>query len=503
MAGAVRDGVIANLIKEELAPAPLLKATNDADPVFADIEASSFGVMPDTETGKGYLHIKSYKDGLAGAAWWQQSGGPAENSSAAETNITGTVGFQAGSGYPGRRFMRHSTNFRRQLRLVQYKGNITLPEEYFRADQLSATIAPLVLMEVEDVKERMVFDRASSFYTGNGASVDNVLGTVLTLSSGGVQATDTTATVTLASGEHVRRLYKGQHVELWNSAGTVRRHSDAAALSGSSTDLCIVDSYDPHGNTLKLALLSGTWETTVAATDVIIALNDPTNSGVDVTDPSRRPVSPYGFRDWMKSSGNIFEEQNTTGISLSTRQMMQSIVVDFGGNVITDQDFHRYFARHDNAVGAKVKLDTIITSHKAVNGYLDFTDDQSSVERNGVFRKPRIGYDRLEYIFSGTPVEFKISRWIDDDMMVAMKLKDQNVKRMVRPPLVGSNGASSAQERDGVEFVLAMTEGGIFRRANESDGSVSDFLEAPYTRLEQIAPDWPQGLLFTGLGGQI
>jgi len=495
----VRTGVISNLIEEELAPAPLLKATNDADPVFASIEASSFGVMPDTETGRGYLHIKTYKDGIGGASWWQQSGGPDETS---EPDISGTVGMQAGSGFPGRRFMRYSTNFRRQLRLVQAKGNITLPEEYFRADQLSATIAPLVMNEIEDVKERMVFDRATTFYSKNVGSVDNVLATVGAVTALG-SPTDTNVTFTLGSGEHVRRMYKGQMVELWDAAGAVRRHSDGVALSGSSTNLAIVDSYDPHGNTLKIALLSGTFDTQVAATDLIIALNDPTNSGVDITSSSNRPASPYGFQDVMKASGALWTEQSTTGVDLSKHQMLQSIVKDFGGNVITDQDFHQLFARHDNAVGAKVRLDTIITGHKVINGYLDFSDDQATIERNGVFRKPRIGFDKLEYVFSGTPVEIKLSRWIDDGQLVAMKLKDQNWRRMVRPRTAGSNGVGSATERDGVEFVLSMSGSSIFRRANEPDGSVSDFLEAPWVRFEQRSPSWPQGILCTNLGGSI
>lgn len=474
-------GDIASVIQEAVAPGIEDWLVHKADPVAMDLYTTSRGVK-ESSFGPGYVHQRVYQDGLSGVAWAQDALG------ADEANVLATtVGYSAGSPYPGLDEWRDASTFRRTTALVRITGNVILPLDVLRGNALDTAVGDVVASRIRSESKRISHMRTNWLY----ADTDNSIGTVasVTPGTGGTGVSVCTITLTRA---RARQLPGGMHLEVWTSDLSARRHSAATALS-SSKAFCVVVQYDARSETLQLSLLNGAlWASQVAAGDKIFLQQKSSDAGTTMA-VTNRVVAPYGLYDQIKSTGTLWGENGQSGISLDDRPNFASLVVDNGAVYLSEDKLHSVFGQFDDRLGDLTEVDSAVTTNGVMVGLLNNQSGSETRERNGFVRKTKMGWTVFSFTYGGREVDIKISRCLPKGHFTAYKAGEGNFEQFVPPGLAREREDGSVIPD--VKFVgpeLGMPD--IFMPVLTSSGAPTDYKQAPFNMFLQTAFAKPMGI---------
>lgn len=460
------------------------------DPVWMDVIKTSLKVQKDPRgMGRDWLVTKVFGLGFGGAYRYMTATGGNELS----TNLTHVAQLDTPRTYPDHTEHTHSNYLTLSAQLIKGMGNLFVDTTVLRANELNATIGDVVAFNIRGAASRISRADTAAFYSTNETNALNVLGVL------GTSVTESADTLTfnLSSGR-IRNFFPGQHIEIWDTGGDIRRHADDDTLSA-GTEMLIVDSVDPVGGTIiaRLSLSTSTFDTTPVTGDLVIAMRDPSlniatvGNEIDATSP----LSPYGINDAIKGSGTLFNENGQTGISLTTYPQFKSVTGTLT-SYLTDEDFNKYFGGFEDAYGGLADIDTIITTNGVLNGYMVGTDGQGFLERNNMTRKVRSGWSVFTFTLGGKEIELKVSPNVESGALFALALRNGNWKQYVPPSLPG---AGSDSRFDGaVEFVNKAYGPSIFKPYHVSSAT-SEVAEAPFEDWKQWLPDSPQGIKLSSI----
>lgn len=489
----VMAGAIQNVIEQRIEPG-ITDVRGEEDPIWMDVVKTSAKVMKDPlGMGRDWVHQKVYGLGFGGSGRWQNVMGGDEIA----TSLTHVAGLDTPRTYPQHYEHTHSKFLIRTIRLVKYVGNIFIDSTLLRANELSATVGDVIGWNIRGAAQKLTRNETLAFYAVNDTNVNNVLGVIGTVSSnGGVGDNDVVITFhdgTDPTAGRINNFYPGQMVEIWDTNGTTRRNfEEGSALSTVPQAICVVDAVDTVGEALTLRLLgsSQTFDSQVAATDVIMAMRDPNATDPDISGTTIDAFHPFGLNDWIKTSGTLFNEGGQSGIALATYPQFKSIVGTIS-NYLLDEHINAYTAGYEQSYGRRSPIDTFITEAGVLTGHMLATDGQSVLERNGVERKVRMGWSVFEITLGGRSVEVKTSPSVEKGVLFGIALRNGNLKRLVPPRLKGA-GSDSRFPGD-VEFPMKAYGPSIFKPYHVNSATSED-AEAPLEYWTQYVPDQPLGL---------
>lgn len=447
---------LSQLLREELAPSvpELLTATDGA---FTKIRNTSMGVRRDEGIGRSYQVKHTFFTSLAGAFRWGSPVGSTAKTGPTSHYVDGTPTTFPTISETARPGTTQST-----LTLVQGSGNLALPIQVFQADQLSASLTSYVAKTVQATARLVAEVQAGSFYATDS------YGSICAIASSTVNGGGTSVDFTVSAGR-VNRLYPGMFVDVYDSTGMTQRNSAA---------LCTLDIVNPLGGTARIVTVDGTTDLSdVVNTDIVV----PKGS------LSQGPSSPY---DWIVDSGSVF------GVALSGYPQLSSLLASSVGSV-TEAILNAKIGQFDDAYGGWVDLDTIITTGGVTREYLTQAEDLGVFQRMGRALDIQGGWASVGYTYNGRKFDWLISRYIAAGHLLVTKLGNQNIKRYVPPRIPGSG--RRAEFGGEIEFFSNLAGGnGVFMPAVNGDGAVTEFLQAPFWTLCELAPDFAQSIKLTG-----
>lgn len=489
----VMAGAIQNVIEQRIEPG-FTDIRVDEDPIWMDVIKSSTKVMRNPYAlGRDWVYQRAIGLGYGGSGRWQNVMGGDEVSS----NLTHVASLDTPRTYPTIHEHTHSKFLIHTVRLVKYVGNIFIDSTLMRANELSAVAGDVLAWNIKGAGQKLVRNETLALYAINDTSVNNVLGVIGSVVSGGTAATHNFVEVTLSSGR-VNNFYPGQLVEIWTTAGTARRNLAAGtALSTVPAAIAVVDTLDTVSEQLMIRLMGSSQllAGTVIATDVIIAMRDPAATDTTVAAASTDLFTPYGLNDFIKNSGTLYNEGGQTGIAISSYPEYKSILATIS-NYLLDEHINQYSAAYEQAYGRRAPIDTFLTEVGVLTGHLLATDGQSVLERNGVERKVRMGWSVFEVTIGGRSIEVKTSPSIEKGTLYGLQLKNGGLKRLAPPPLKGA-GSDSRLPQD-VEFPMKAYGPSIFK-PHHVNSATSELGEAPFEFWTQFFHDQSIGLKLSSI----
>lgn len=465
-------GSIANVLKEELAPG-IRESLVDIDDVFKNIVSTSMGVERDG-LGRTWQFIHTFETGLSGGYKIRSAAGPNVVSGLDNLTMFGTP-----QGYPSQAEVTSAAYLQKTITLKEGAGSLAIPHQYLRADQLTAAIGSAVRAELRGTAKKIAHTHAIHFFlddTTNMAIAD----------VGDVSATVTnnsTSAITVDFGgtdaqAPIRRFYPGMLVDFHDPLTPfAKRNSDS---------LWVTDQLDPLADTVIFKAVDGVSTVTLEDDDVVVFKDS-------------RTQAFSGLNSWIKNTGSVF------GITLATFPHFKSLIVDLSSAVLTEPVLNKNWARFYDAYGTSKSIDTIITTPGVTIGYLDNLSTTKSANEVGRYQRQgeplevSAGWGGFNYVYNGHAVRWLISSYAARGSLYGIKLGQGNIKRFVPP---GIPGTTSEDGFDGsVEFIGPLGGStGAFLHSRLPSGAVGDNVEAPFTVVQEFAPDYVQSIKMTSVG---
>lgn len=499
---SVVENVLNSVIREKIGDA-VFDSLPKTDPVWPEIAASSLGVnRGGAGLGRDFLIKKVFKTGVGGWGHWSAVINPSGDLLDTE------AGTPVGARVPGtpRTYPSYSEGTIGEYltvdsQLVKRFGNIFIDENTLLADSMDASIHNLVGDRITDAGMDFGLAMTLAFYAedglGSGSNIDNHFATVGAThtdpddSGNAAVVGDSAVTLNISRGE-INNFRPGQRLELFDTAGTVRRHAASNTLRNDGTAWLRVDSVDPFGETVVLRLHGGgTFDTEIVTGDILIQERDPTATATDIRNTSAAGKSrqPYGLFSFIKNSGTLFGENGDTGISLATAPQFSSLVDTSLSGVLTETDLNQFMGRFWHRLAGLVELDTFITTMGVLNGFFTGIDGAARWERNNTTPQARLGWSDWNYTLNGRSMRVMISRGLTAGNLIGLQLKNKNLEMFI-PPESADSTQTDGRVSNLVRFI---NPGNIFKVAMVSSLS-SDQREAPFNSHLQLFPRQPQSL---------
>ena len=502
---ATMVATIADTLKEELNPT-VIDMLPASDPVYDKIITTSQGVVR-KGIGRAYSIKQVFSLGLAGGFKWVNPLGGTVNqggndATAENTTHAHVLGDQIG--FPGVGESAWAGTMTATFTMSEGFGNFFLPKKVLEADELDASIASIIQLQIKNTARLVGQQNAIAFYKPTNGSIGVVDETNTSITGLG------SARVTLAiDGGRLRYFRPGMFVDVYDSTLATHRNASydlmvdyvdyLATNSGGADDGAQLKLVVPSGSDIPA---SGTYA--IADNDVIFP-KDPTISGGSVT---RR--MPFGLDDWIKSSGTLFE--SGSGLDTAVYPEFKSIVTALSAS-LTEDRLTFYLGRYIDAYEADgLMLDTIITTRGVTQEYLDkpkwslgagntLGAGNFTMERQGKAVDLKGGWVAVGYVYDGRPFQWLISPYCQAETLYAIKLGDNNMKRYVPPSLPGA-GSQSQFSGDVKFFAPAAGMSGIFMPVTASGGAVSPMVQAPFSLMYQIIPTECRSIKLTSVTEQ-
>ena len=411
------------------------------------------------------------------------------------------------------------------IQLVEANGTMSLPYQILRADRLPAMIGKKAAQLMKSVARNIAQVEANAFFSPRSGSLVQDLGDVSANFTEGTGATTilTLNTSLLTSTQFDSRLARfvpGMQVDFFDTdaAGdpTTKRNTlpwVCTSVDYIHTRKVIFESID---NTETLNP-----DTSLLNNDGIFPAGFSGTTGASTTPVSATNL-PFGYRDWIREGDDsaaataaanlLFDAPHTadgavTALSLKTYPWFKSLVNDEGNEFLGQALLNKRFGAYWDAYMGLYKCTHAFMSAGVLNGYIAGIDSLTQYDRGtGAVLKLKEGFVGLDYTYMGRPMEFLVDPSVPTGEFVAMDLADQNITRYTAPPLPGAGGDSTV---GGVEFMAPALNGsqGIWHWASKTDATnvvrKTDFMEAPFSRIFNIAPTRIPGIRLTGLGESI
>lgn len=473
----------------------------ELDPIYPMIERSSMNVVRNRGIGRGWQVLKTWVTGVAGGAKFGSAQGGNVVSGPNQFNVYDTPQtFQSVDETSAPAFVQSSVT------LIEHRGNFYLPHQMLRADRLSASIGSVVAQNLKGVGDLLAQQEASLFYsssstTGELADIGDSSATVANKTS---PAADTSAMVFTLDGANstsgrVHRFRPGMMVDLYNSAGTVKRNTGFTL---------VVDNVDPLLSQVTIRRIDGgTFQTsTTLGGGVTYAGAGGDNDILVIKDSVNQ--TPKGIESWIADGSTV---TSFFGIDVRNFGQYKSYVPSSIGAALTENILNKHFAKYFESFPGK-KIDTALTTMGVLIGFIDNIDSGNQAgssaasgryryDRNGMALDVEAGWEAFKYRFASRPVEIFTSTYCAFGTLYAGKMRDGGITRYVPPPI--PNAKVDSRFGTEVEFVAPIggTGGmqGIFKHAHSTAGATTDFVEAPFVRQWNVMPSNPNWLKMVGI----
>ena len=459
------------------------------DPFWKMFHDTYIGVSRD-QIGKNWKAIHTFSESLHGAFKWVDVAGSAVDS----TILTHSHIPSAVREYPGIEDTTMPGYFTMTITLAEGLGNLFVPQQYLRADQLDPAIGDTVGDLIRGCAQLTALQDIAAFYHTQTASTTLAETGVILGRVGDASPTNDATSITLGIKGAVNQFYNGQHVEIRSDTTPwATRHSTCQVVVDSVK--YVPESTDEGYGEVTFKTKDGVTTFSGVVTDDMIIQQDSIGHG------------PHGPDHWLSIANT-----DCYGIDLTARKQFHSIVKASVGD-LDETSLNQYFARAWKAYGTLNFPDAVLTSMGVTTALLDtsyglanrFNRDLG--ERNVL----KMGFDEPgpgAYMFNGIPIKWFVSPYMpsDSDMsgtqnggrLWAMKTRDNNIRRYLAPPLPGSK--RHAQFGSEVEFVLGgRGPEGIFKAYHSTTGRSTEWREAPFNRHVEYAPAYLPGINLSGI----
>jgi len=468
---------IEDILREELSPASD-EALFEADPLFEEILKTSVGVVRD-DVGRDWSKKQTFVTSLAGAIKAEAAtgmegdtltfGGSDTEPSTIYSPVAGwpSVGQTPSPGYA-----------QKTISLKRWRGNLFLPLDLFRADQLNASIISAVGTTLKQTCRNVAMQRANNFTASDGVKLLGLVGASPKNDAGdAVDDEDRECVVTLEATTQIRRFAPGMMVEIRNDAdGTLRNDGTYPNV--------IITKVDPIGGTIRVTHVSssGTWATAPAADDYIVLANSFTAAATG--------HGPTGLLQWITNSGTPY------GISLTNFPQFKSKITAISAT-LTDQLLKAHLGAFQDTHNRDQWPETLIVTpgvlsdyNQEVVTYRNYESQNQPIRRHGGFDSgARFSFDGWEY-------RFATSNIIPKGYVIACKMRNGNIQRLVPPNLPGS-GSQEEFPQD-VEFIApALGFPRPWMHTTSSD-QLTPYVQAPFEIIEEYVPEVIPGVILTG-----
>ena len=491
----IMESTLSRTIREEILPT-IYELGGPKDPVYSMAKRSWTNVKRNEGIGRNYEVQKVWGIGLAG-------GGSFTSALGSDMLNSDTWNFSAFGNpetWPGFDEVSAPTFLRSKVRLVKHKLNMFIPRDIMQSDQLNASIGQVTPFYIKGLANLALQQELGTFYSTSPTTV--------AIAAIG----DTSVTVTNASGDttailvnlngtgavgRIHRLEKGQLIDLYNSAGTVKRNTNFQVY---------VDNVDYRDQTVRLRRIDGSdlQTSTVLGGGVTYAGAGGDNDIIVLKDSIG--FTPGTMESWFADGTDI-----TTFFDIDVRDhgLFKSIKQSLSSAPLTESWLNRqcgYF--YESFPDAELKR--AITTMGVLLGFIDNIDNVaaqgSSVhsgtdgiypgrfryDRNGKTLDVEAGWDSFNYRFGGRAIDIYTSRYMAKGRFHAGLF---DLTRFVPPPVPGSKMDS----RLGDEFQFLGSTGGsaydsIFVRADHNN-KFTNMLQTPAERKTVIMPGQPNFLM--------
>lgn len=484
----VLESAISQTIREELLPT-IYEIGSKKCPVFAMARRDWSKVVRNEGIGRLDTVKKVWGLGLAGGGTF--------GSSLGGQMISGIQNFSAfgqPESWPGFDEVAAPTFLTSTVSLVKHKLNMFIAREIMQADKYNASIGQVTPFYIRGLANLAVQQECGVFYSTDTtnyslAAIGDTSATVTNV-SGDTSAINVAIGGTGAVGR-VMRLDKGQRVDLYNAAGTVKRNTDFNIF---------VDNVDYNGQVWRLKRLDGgeLQTTTVLGGGVTYAGASGDNDIIVLADS--KGFSPATMEAWVADGTT---QTSFFGIDVRNHGDFKSIREAISAP-LTEALLNRHVGYFYESF-QDVELPRCVTTMGVLLGFIDNIDQlvqgatlanpgRLRYERNGKTLDVKAGWDTFEYRFGGRKIDFYTSRFAAKGRAY---FGEFDLTRHVPPPVPGSKMDS----RVGSELEFLGSTGGtpydsIFVRA-DNNNRFTNLLQTPAERKFVVMPNTPNHLLLT------
>lgn len=481
----IQESTISRTIREEILPT-IYEIGAPMDPVYSMAKRSWSKVQRNQGIGRNYEVHKVWGLGLAGGGTF--------GSALGSDMLTGPNNFSAfgePETWPAFDEVSAPTFLRSKVQLIKHKLNMFVPRDIMQSDKLNASIGQVVPYYLKGLANLALQQELGLFYssapsTAALAAIGDTSATVSNL-SGDTSAITVNLGGTNAVGR-IRRLEKGQLVDLYDSTGATKRNDSFNIF---------VDNVDYEAQTVTLRRLDGG---TLQVDTVLNGGVSYDGSGGDddiITIKDSVGYSPGTLESWIADGSSV-----TTffDIDVTKHGDFKSIKEDISSNPLTESLLNQHVGYFYETF-ANAQLQRAITTMGVLLGFIDNLDQLGTggsanpgrfrYDRNGRTLDVEAGWDKFNYRFGGRSLDIYTSRFMTSGRFIAGKY---DLTRYVPPPMPGSNQDS----RIGGEVEFLGSTGGaaydsIFVRADHNN-RFTNMLQTPAERKMVVMPGQPNFL---------
>jgi hypothetical protein len=409
--------------------------------------------------------------------------------------------------WPGYDEVSAPTFLTSEVQLVKHKLNLFVPRDILQTDRLNSSIGAVMPFYVRGLSKLALQQELGAFYstaptTVALAAIGDTSATVTDVSAdtAAINVDISGASSSLATGR-IHRLEKGQLIDLYNAAGTVKRNTNF---------LVYVDNVDYEAQVVRLRRIDGgeLQTTTVLGGGVTYA-----GAGGDldiIVLKDSIGFTPGTMEAWVADGSSI-----TTffGITVANHGEYKSIKRDLSAAPLTESLLNRYVGYFKESF-RDGDLPRAITTNGVLLGFIDNIDSlvqggtespttdkgaypgRFMYERNGRQVTVEAGWDVFNYRYGGRRIDIHTSTYAEKGRFLAGMF---DIDRFVPPPIPGTR----MDQRIGDEMQFLASSGSsaydsIFTRYDHN-GKFSNLLQAPAERKSVMMPRTPNFLLLHGI----
>ena len=494
----IMESTLSRTIREEILPS-IYELGGPKDPVYSMAKRSWTNVKRDQGIGRNYQVHKVWGLGLAGGG----SFGSALGSNMLNADAWNFSAFGNPETWPGFDEVSAPTFLRSRVTLIKHKLNMFIPHDIMQSDQLNSSIGAVAPFYIKGLAKLALQQELGAFYSTAPTTVAIAgIGTTaatVTNASGDTTAINVNLGGTLAVGR-IHRLHKGQLVDLYNAAGTVKRNTNFQVF---------VDNVDYLAQVVRLRRLDGgdLQTTTVLGGGVTYA-----GAGGDldiIVLKDSLGFTPGTMESWVADGSTIttffdidvrdhgdFKSLRPSAISAPLTESLLNRHVGYFYESFPDAQLKRGITTMGVLLGFIDNLDSVNQGGMTSGSTNTTYPGRFKYERQGKALDVEAGWDTFNYRFGGRQLDIYTSRYMAKGRFYGGLF---DLTRFVPPPVPGSKMDS----RIGEEIQFLGSTGGsaydsIFVRADYND-RFTNMLQCPAERKSVVMPGQPNFLELTGI----
>ena len=411
----IMESTLSRTIREEILPS-IYELGAPKDPVYSMAKRSWTNVKRNEGIGRNYEVHKVWGLGLAGGG----SFGSALGSNMLNADAWNFSAFGNPETWPGFDEVSAPTFLRSKVTLIKHKLNLFIPRDIMQSDQLNSSIGPVTPFYIKGLANLALQQELGAFYSTAPATV--------AIAAIG----DTSATVTNVSGDttainvalggtgavgRIHRLHKGQLIDLYNAAGTVKRNSNFQVY---------VDNVDYLAQVVRLRRLDGSdlQTTTVLNGGVTYAGAGGDNDIIVLKDSIG--FTPATMESWIADGSDItsffdidvrdhgdFKSLKPSTISAPLTESLLNRHVGFFYESFPDAQLKRALTTMGVLLGFIDNIDNVAQQGQITSASTNTTfAPRFRYERQGKALDVEAGWDSFNYRFGGRQIDIYTSRYL-------------------------------------------------------------------------------------------